>query len=105
MLLFAGDDTHEAGEPARIADLAKARFGERIDAWIVLPARSVSPEAGPIERVLLDPIRPMHERYEVSDPAICVPCPDTFVGVRAPTRHADRVLAHLDGIFAGSPIL
>ncbi len=100
MFLFAGDHTHEAGELARFADLAEARFGERIAAWIVLPARSASPEAGPIERVLLDPLRLMHERYEVSDAAIYVLRPDSFVGVRAPPRYSDRVLAHLDGIFA-----
>jgi hypothetical protein len=99
LLLFAGDETQDIGELARIADAAQARFGARIEPWIILPARAASTEAGPAERILLDPLRLMHDRYQVSDAAIYVLRPDNFVAVRAPLRHSDRVLAHLDGIF------
>jgi 3-(3-hydroxy-phenyl)propionate hydroxylase len=99
LLLFAGGEANETGELARIADTAHQRFGARIAPWIVLPARSVPPEAGPTERILLDPLRLLHERYDVADPAIYGLRPDTFVGIRAPLRHADRVLRHLEGIF------
>jgi hypothetical protein len=99
LLLFAGDEAHDAGELGRIADAASDRFGPRIAPWIVLPTRSAPPDAGPAERILLDPLRLMHERYQVADPAIYVLRPDTFVGVRAPLRHADLVLAHLQGNF------
>jgi 3-(3-hydroxy-phenyl)propionate hydroxylase len=99
MLLFAGGIMLEEGDLARIADEAETRFGERVVTWIVLDARFASPEGGRIERILLDPLRLVHEKYEVSDPAIFVLRPDTFVSVRAPLRHSDRVLAHLAAIF------
>jgi 3-(3-hydroxy-phenyl)propionate hydroxylase len=99
MLLFAAELVDSVGEIAQVADAAQARFGARMAIWLVLAARSAPPEAGPVGRVLLDPLRLVHERYGVSDPAITVLRPDSFVSVRAPLRHAERVFAHLDRIF------
>ncbi len=103
LLLFAGDEAQEAGALARIADRVGERFGARIATWIVLPTRDAPPEAGPKDRILLDPLRSMHDRYQVSDAAIYVLRPDTFVGVRAPLRRADRVLEHLERLFVQAP--
>jgi 3-(3-hydroxy-phenyl)propionate hydroxylase len=100
LLLFAGDETNDVADLAHIADASQVRFGPKVAPWIILPARAASPEAGAAQRVLLDPLRLAHERYQVSDPVIYVLRPDTFVGARAPSRQADRIMAHLEGIFA-----
>jgi 3-(3-hydroxy-phenyl)propionate hydroxylase len=99
LLLFAGDERHEAGELVRVADAAQARFGTRIAPWIVLPTRSASPDAGPPERILLDPLRLMHERYDVSGPTIYVLRPDTYVAARGPLTASARLIEHLATIF------
>lgn len=100
LLLFGGDERHDAGELARVADAAQTRFGARMAPWIVLPARSAAPAAGPTGRILLDPLRSMHDRYDVSDPAIAILRPDGYVAARGPLHASDRLMAHLATIFA-----
>jgi 3-(3-hydroxy-phenyl)propionate hydroxylase len=100
LLLFAGDDDGAGAEMARLAAAAEGRFGERIAPWFVVAGQAALDGMTRLDRVLLDPLRPLHDRYGVGGPALYLFRPDAVVCARAPLSRWEDIVAHLQGILA-----
>jgi 3-(3-hydroxy-phenyl)propionate hydroxylase len=97
LLLFAG--LGSSAQVDRIEALAARitdRFGARVAPWLVV-ADKTAPTGDPW---LLDTLHLAHDRYGVVQAAFILLRPDTYIAARGPIAEADRLIAHLDSIFA-----
>lgn len=99
LLVFGG----RAGAVERLNPLltkAAARFGARLTPFAIIASAVAPPMSIPAEHVLLDALGLAHERYGVSEPALYLLRPDTYVGARGPIDRQDALIEHLAKIFA-----
>ncbi|TKD09552.1 FAD-dependent monooxygenase [Polyangium fumosum] len=83
----------------RIVDAARARLGERVRAYVIVPGSEV-PAALPADvPVLLDPDGELHRRFGARSECIYMVRPDGYVGYRSQPADEDKLAVWLDRLF------
>ncbi|MDI1480914.1 FAD-dependent monooxygenase [Polyangium sp. y55x31] len=83
----------------RIVNAARARLGERVRAYVIVPGTEV-PTALPADvPVLSDPDGELHRRFGARSESIYMVRPDGYVGYRSQPADEEKLAAWLDRLF------
>lgn len=101
MLCFDGAAATSEGYErlGRVVNAARARLGDRVRAYVIVPGNEV-PRALPADvPVLVDPDGELHRRFGARSECVYVARPDGYVGYRAQPANEEKLGAWLDSLF------
>ena len=79
---------------------ARARCGERVKSYLVMPSDTLPDDFNWEGELLLDPEGDLEHRYGAAAECLYLIRPDLYVGYRDQPADADRLLAYFDRVFA-----
>jgi len=96
LFLLAGVEApaEQVAPLTQIADAVRARWGELVRAFVVLPEEEAG-GARPPEGTLRDPAQQLHRRLGAGSPTLVLVRPDGYVGFRSQPASAEALIDHL----------